>query len=97
MNTVSMTPYLMFGGRCEEAMTFYVKVLGARIEMMMRFNESPDPVPAGRLQEGFESKVMHCCVALANGVMLMASDSCDDTSRSRSLLLPILFAAPPNK
>ncbi len=32
-------PYLFFGGRCEEAMEFYGKVLGAQVLMKMRFNE----------------------------------------------------------
>ena len=35
-------PYLFFEGRCEEAIEFYVKALGAKVEMMMRFKESPD-------------------------------------------------------
>ena len=32
-------PYLMFNGRCEEAIEFYKKVLGAEVLMMMRFKE----------------------------------------------------------
>ena len=31
--------YLMFNGRCEEAIEFYKKALGAKVEMMMRFKE----------------------------------------------------------
>ena len=29
-------PYLFFNGRCEEAIKFYSKVLGAEASMMMR-------------------------------------------------------------
>jgi PhnB protein len=36
-------PYLFFEGRCEEAVEFYRKALGAEITMLMRFKESPDP------------------------------------------------------
>ena len=40
-------PYLTFNGRCEEAVEFYKKVLGAEVLMMMRFKESPEPPPPG--------------------------------------------------
>ena len=36
-------PYLFFEGRCEEAVEFYRKALGAEITMLMRFKECPDP------------------------------------------------------
>ena len=42
-----VTPYLFFDGRCEEALDFYKKALGAKVEMMMRYKESPEPPPAG--------------------------------------------------
>ena len=32
-----VTPYLFFNGRCEEAVEFYKKALGAEVGMMMRF------------------------------------------------------------
>jgi PhnB protein len=36
-------PYLFFNGRCEDAVAFYKKALGAEIEMLMRFKDNPDP------------------------------------------------------
>ncbi len=47
--------------------------------MMMRYDQSPEPVPAGVLQPGFESKVMHASFTI-DGLRLMASDGCDDKS-----------------
>ena len=82
MSQLSITPYLFFAGRCEEAFHFYRDALGASIEMMMRFNESPEPVPAGMLQSGFENKVMHATLRIG-GVALMASDGCDDKGCDR--------------
>ena len=38
--------YLNFAGRCEEALNFYRKALGAEIEMMMRFKDAPEMGPA---------------------------------------------------
>ena len=59
MSKTNITPYLFFAGRCEEALNFYQNALGAEIDMIMRFNESPEPTPPGMLQAGFEQKVMH--------------------------------------
>jgi PhnB protein len=76
----AITPYLTFGGRCEEALAFYREALGAEVEMLMRFDESPEPTPPGMLQPGFEKKVMHASFSV-RGVRLMASDGCDDKSK----------------
>jgi PhnB protein len=69
------TPYLTFNGRCEEALDFYKKALGAKVEMMMRFKESPEPPPPGMVPPGSENKIMHSCLRI-NGEAVMASDGC---------------------
>ena len=80
MTGTTITPYLDFAGRCEEALEFYREALGAEVEMLMRFNESPEPAPPGMLQAGFEKKVMHASFRV-RGVPLMASDGCADKSK----------------
>ncbi len=79
MNDTVLQPYLFFGGRCEEAIEFYRRGLGAELEMLMRHNESPDAPPPGMLQPGFENKVMHASLRIG-GAVLMMSDGCDDKS-----------------
>ena len=79
MTTTTITPYLFFGGRCEEALAFYRTALGAEVERLLRYDESPESPPPGMLQAGFEKKVMHASVRI-RGVLLMASDGCDDRS-----------------
>ena len=37
--------YLFFDGRCEEALQYYSKHLGAKTERLMRFKESPEAQP----------------------------------------------------
>jgi PhnB protein len=80
MTGTTITPYLDFAGRCEEALEFYGKALGAEVEMLVRFNESPEPPPPGMLQAGFENKVMHATFRV-RGLALMACDGCDDKSK----------------
>ncbi|MEA2904498.1 MAG: PhnB protein [Alphaproteobacteria bacterium] len=71
--TMVVTPYLFFDGRCEEAIEFYKQALGAEVAMMMRFNESPEPHPPGMCPPGSENKIMHACVRIG-GTAVMASD-----------------------
>jgi PhnB protein len=67
--------YLFFDGRCEEAVEFYKKALGAKVEMLMRFKEAPDPPPPGMVPPGFDDKVMHTSFRIGDTVV-MASDGC---------------------
>lgn len=69
--------YLFFSGRCDEALEYYQKHLGASVNLIFRFNESPDPVPEGMLPAGFENKVMHCEITIGS-MKLFASDGCGD-------------------
>ena len=66
-------PYLFFNGRCEEAVEFYKKALGAEVSMLMRFKDSPEPHPPGMLPPGSENKVMHVSLRVG-GATVMASD-----------------------
>jgi len=84
----NLQPYLFYGGRCAEAIEFYTRAVGAKVEMLVHFNESPDPVPPGMLAPGFEQKVMHSSLHIGDSV-LMASDggSPDEKSTHVSLSL----------
>ena len=79
MNTTKdnrfIQPYLFFNGSCEQAIEFYRKALGAEIEMMMRFKESPEPPPPGAVPPGFENKIMHASFRVGQTTVL-ASDGC---------------------
>ncbi|MDB6028937.1 MAG: 3-demethylubiquinone-9 3-methyltransferase [Verrucomicrobiales bacterium] len=74
-NNRIVQPYLFFNGKCEEAVEFYRKALGAEVEMMMRFKDSPEPTPPGMLPAGFENKIMHCSLRIGQ-TTVMASDGC---------------------
>jgi PhnB protein len=65
--------YLFFEGRCEEAIEFYKSKLGAKVEMLMRFKESPEPPAPGCLPEGSENKIMHASFRIGD-TSVMASD-----------------------
>jgi len=69
---MQVQPYLFFEGRCEEAITFYKQALGAEVEMLMRFKDSPEPPSAGCAPVSGE-KVMHACFKVGEA-KIMASD-----------------------
>jgi PhnB protein len=67
---MQVQPYLFFDGSCEEAVEFYRSKLGARVEMLMRFKDSPEP---GQNPPGAENKVMHTSFQIGD-TTVMASD-----------------------
>jgi PhnB protein len=66
-------PYLFFEGRCEEAVEFYRKAVGAEVLMLLRYKDSPEPAPPGKLPPGSEQKVMHASLRIGD-TTVMASD-----------------------
>ncbi|MGX2040635.1 VOC family protein [Methylocaldum sp. MU1018] len=69
---MQVQPYLFFEGRCEEAIEFYRRALGAEVMMLMRYKESPES-PQCPLPPGAEDKVMHSSFRIGE-TTVMASD-----------------------
>jgi PhnB protein len=71
---MQINPYLFYNSNCEAALKFYEKVLGAKIEMMLRNEEAPEsmPTPPDR-----KKMIMHARISI-NGEILMASDAPPD-------------------
>mgnify|MGYP003608874233 FL=1 len=70
--------YLMFEGRCEEALDFYRTALGAKVGMLMRFKDNPEPAAGQGCAEGSgpgpkPEMVMHAEFTVGQ-TTLMASD-----------------------
>jgi PhnB protein len=63
--------YLFFDGNCAEAMRFYERTLGGKIEMSMTYAQSPDPA---QCPPGSQDRIMHSSM-LIEGRRLMASDT----------------------
>lgn len=81
-------PYLFFGGRCEEALEFYRTAIGAQVDFLMRYQESPEPTPPGMLAPGFENKVMHSTFRIG-GSTLMGSDGCGEAPNFQGFSLSL--------
>jgi PhnB protein len=68
---MQLNPYLFYNDNCEAAFKFYEKVLGGKIEMMLRAEEGPPDMKPG---PGREKLIMHARISIS-GEVLMASDS----------------------
>jgi PhnB protein len=71
---MQLNPYLFYNDNCEAAFRFYEKVLGARIEVLLRNEEAPAEMPS---QPERKKKVMHGRISI-DGQVLMASDAPPD-------------------
>jgi len=69
-------PYLFFDGRCEEAIEFYGRALGARTTMIMRYKDSPDAPPPGMVPPGSENKVMHASMTIGETTVMASDGNC---------------------
>ena len=96
MHNTMVQPYLFFSGNCQEAIEFYRVAVGAQVDQVSLFKDSPEPPPPGMLPPGFENKVMHATFRIGS-TAIMASDGCGDTSSfsgfSLSLQVPDLATA----
>lgn len=81
--------YLNFDGRCEEAIEFYKRALGAKVEMLMRFKDSPAaqrPATDGPFAEtkvlimpppsGPAEKVLHASFRIGDTTVMAADGQC---------------------
>jgi PhnB protein len=71
--TMQVQPYLFFDGRCEEALDFYKRALGAEVTMLMRFKESPHPEMS---PPGAGEKVMHCSFRVGDTAVMASDGQC---------------------
>jgi PhnB protein len=66
-------PYLFFDGRCEEALEFYTRALGAEVTMLMRFKDNPEPQAN---PTGAEDKVMHTSFRIGDTTVMGSDGRC---------------------
>jgi PhnB protein len=83
---MNVEPYLFFDGRCEEALDFYRKALGAEVTALLRFKESPDPA---MVPPGGETKVMHSCFRVGDATLMASDGRCEGRASFQGFALSI--------
>jgi PhnB protein len=74
-------PYIFYEGRAEEAIEFYKQALGAQVEMIMRYSESPDPPPPEMVKPGSENKIMHSSITVDGQRIMISDGGCSGESK----------------
>ncbi len=65
-------PYLSFNGNCADAMRFYERALGGKIEIMMSGADSP---MASQIPKEMAHRILHARLALPDGGTLYGGDA----------------------
>ncbi|SMG53793.1 VOC family protein [Paraburkholderia susongensis] len=68
---MEIQPYLLFNGRCEEAIAFYRSALGAQELMKLRAKDVP-PDPAHPVPPEHADKIMHATLVIGKTHVLMS-------------------------
>jgi len=87
-------PYLFFEGRSEEAIEFYKRVLGAKVERMLRNNQNPEPPAAGTMPPGSENKIMHASLMIGQTRLMCSDGMCSGQPRFGGISLALNAADP---
>ena len=78
--------YLFFDGRCEEALDFYRKSLGAQVDAVMKFKDSPDPAGC---PSALPDKVMHATFRIGETTMMASDGECKGRPKFEGFALSI--------
>ena len=81
-------PYLIFEGRCEEAINFYRRAIGAEVNMLLRFKDAP----AGREQHPPDDKVMHANIRIGDTTVLLSDGRCSGRPNFQGFSLALIVA-----
>jgi len=73
---MKVEPYVSFNGRCDEAIEFYKTAVGAKVEMLMRFKECPEPPPSGPFPPEMLDKVMHSSLQIGDSIVMATDGGC---------------------
>jgi PhnB protein len=80
--------YLFFDGRAEEAIAFYQTALGAKVDRLMRFKDSPEKNP-DMCKPGDEDKVMHAAFRVGDTQILASDGRCEGKPNFQGFSLTI--------
>jgi PhnB protein len=83
---MQVQPYLDFNGRCDEALAFYQKALGAKVGMLMRFKDAPDK---SMITPGSENKVMHAQFQVGDTTVMASDGRCSGSANFQGIMLSI--------
>ncbi|WP_418129599.1 VOC family protein [Variovorax sp. 375MFSha3.1] len=87
--------YLSFEGRCDEALGFYRKALGAEVTQLMRYKEAPAGTPSENAEAGCAGgtpdaeKVMHAVFRIGETELMASDGRCSGQPKFEGVMLAL--------
>ncbi|BEP40346.1 VOC family protein [Variovorax sp. V15] len=87
--------YLSFEGRCDEALGFYRKALGAEVTQLMRYKEAPAGAPSENAEAGCAGgtpdaeKVMHAVFRIGETELMASDGRCSGQPKFEGVMLAL--------
>lgn len=88
-------PYLFFDGNAEEALAFYERALGAKVETKMRYAECPDPVPPEHMPPGGPQKLLYASLLIGDVHVMMSDGAPQEGGGFRGFSLCLQYPSEP--
>lgn len=89
---MQLQPYLSFEGRCEEAIEFYRKTLGAEVTMLLRYKDNPEPPDPSKCGPGpmpDPEKIMHTNLRIGKSTLLLSDGRCSGSPHFQGVSLSL--------
>jgi PhnB protein len=81
-------PYLYFNGRCEEAVEFYRRAVGAEVVALTRYKDNP----GAQAPAGAGDKVMHANLRIGDTTVLASDGQCQGATNFQGFSLSLTAA-----
>ncbi len=93
-NKPAIHPYLSFEGRCDEAIEFYRKAVGADVQFLMRFKDAPEQAKTQMCNTVNENKVMHARLRVGDSTILASDGRCTGKPNFEGIALSLTVPNP---
>jgi PhnB protein len=92
-DNATIQPYVFFDGKCEEAIEFYKRAVGAKVHMLMRYKDAP-PEAQQNMPSGNKDKVMHATLQIGQTTVLASDGHCKGSPKFEGFALSLIVKTP---
>jgi PhnB protein len=86
---MQVQPYVFFDGRCDEAIAFYQKAVGAKSQMLIRYKDSPD---TSNMPPGSAEKIMHATLIIGESAVHVSDGHCGGSPKFEGFSLSLTLS-----
>lgn len=91
--TTQVQPYLFFEGQADDAIAFYKQALGATVEMLLRYQDSPEAPPPEKIPADKLSKIQHASLRIGSSVLSLSDGHCSGTPNFKGFAITLVMQA----